>query len=260
MNEKWTACIVYGKDQHTDSFTFLPSLKDRKAQIFQKNLPWLIPVIVCSVLLLLVLFIVVVVLICRRKKQAASSNTDKTFTEQELAEEDVVKMEVEATMAHSTENVIGEKSDEDGRFGLMQHHPSPTIEHANVTAKEGNKMGTQVEAMKCHGDFGTVLVNDANTLYNTLHKEHTNLGPKKGLIQRQIVMGLQKIAEQHTFLNVAAKISSHWIMLDATTSVFLKIDSQHCHLDQNPTNAASMSSTTSPPNNQHIKDGVEEIL
>ncbi|KAK2948857.1 hypothetical protein BLNAU_16200 [Blattamonas nauphoetae] len=43
---KWDACLVYGHDLRTSSFTFLPSLRDRKALTLQKTLPWLIPVIV----------------------------------------------------------------------------------------------------------------------------------------------------------------------------------------------------------------------
>ncbi|KAK2946177.1 hypothetical protein BLNAU_18921 [Blattamonas nauphoetae] len=201
LDDEWTACIVFGMNEHTDSFAFLPSLKDRKSHAFQKSLPWLIPVIVCSVLLLLAILVFVVVT-CRRKKQAASSKTEKTFTEQELAEDVVVKMEVEGTMVHSTENVIGEKSDEDGRFGLIQHNHSPTIELMNSTAKEERKIGTQVEAMKCQDDFGIVLVNNADTLYNRLHKEHAELGSKENVIERQIVMGLQRIADQNRLVNV----------------------------------------------------------
>ncbi|KAK2950957.1 hypothetical protein BLNAU_14148 [Blattamonas nauphoetae] len=247
LNEKWTACIVFGMDQHTDSFVFLETLKERKAEALRESLRWLIPVIVCSVLLLLAVLIVIVVLVWRRKKQPTSSNTEKSSAEQELAEDVVVKVEVEETMHRSTENVIGEKSDEDGRFGLMQHNPSPTIEHGNVTAKEGSKMGIQVEAMKCQDDFGIVMVNDADTLFNKLHTEHADLGPNKALIQRQIVLGLQKITEQNTLLHIAAKISSHSILLDSATSVLFKIDTSHSNLDQVPTN------------NLRVKDDVEEI-
>ncbi|KAK2951540.1 hypothetical protein BLNAU_13562 [Blattamonas nauphoetae] len=256
---EWTARIVFGNGEHTASFTFLESLKNRKAEALKESLPWLIPVIVCSVLLLLAILIVVIILVWRRKKQTASSNTKQTIVEQELVAEDVMKMDVQGTMNLSTKNVIGEKSDQDGRFGLIQNDHPLTIEHGNSTAKEGSKMETQVAAMKCQDDFGIVHMNDADTLYNKLHKEHTALGGKKNLVERQIVMGLLKITEQNSFVNVAARISSHWIILDTKTSVLFKVDSPHSHLDENATNAASVSTTSSHPNNRHLKDGVEEI-
>ncbi|KAK2948321.1 hypothetical protein BLNAU_16770 [Blattamonas nauphoetae] len=257
-DKKWTASVFYGENKLTESFTFLPSLKERKSQAFKKTLAWLIPVIVVCVVALL--SAIIILIICwRRKRQAASKDLEEAFVEDEMDEGVVEKMEVEVTTDNSTKNVIGERSDEDGRFGLIQPDRSSAIDNRNSTTKEGSKMGIQVEAMKCQDDFGIVMVSETDTLFNKLHNEHVDLGSKKGLIQRQIVMGLQKLAEQNNLLNFAASISSRWILLDTTSSVLFKLNSSLFNLDLNQTHASSESTTMSLTNNLQLKDVVEEI-
>ncbi|KAK2959437.1 hypothetical protein BLNAU_5486 [Blattamonas nauphoetae] len=107
FDEGWTARFVFGKNELTDSFTFLKTLKERKAESLQQTLPWLIPVIVCSVLLLLAVLVVVVVVVCRRRRQTAKSDSSTLLSQQELSEDDVAKMEVEMHAYPTTNGLIG---------------------------------------------------------------------------------------------------------------------------------------------------------
>ncbi|KAK2944372.1 hypothetical protein BLNAU_20717 [Blattamonas nauphoetae] len=215
-DEKWTARIVFGKDQHTDSFTFLESLKNRKAQALQQSLPWLIPVIICSALLLLAIVIVVIVLICRRRK-AAKSDSEKLLDKQELNEVDEVKMEVEVPPYHTTNGVIAHKLD-DPQTVMPSNEMEVT--RAEFGAKNAGLRGSPVEAIHCERQFAVVTVDGQDTLYNRIHKGDGVGEGKRREIERKIVRGMLKMVEKHN-LESGTRISPHWILLNRNDSVFI---------------------------------------
>ncbi|KAK2951004.1 hypothetical protein BLNAU_14082 [Blattamonas nauphoetae] len=192
-NEKWDACLVYGHDLRTSSFTFLPSLRDRKALTLQKTLPWLIPVIVCSVVVLLAIIFVVLVVLWRRKKNAASKGSSQLLNEKEMDfADEVAKVDVEVA--------AGSTMDE------IRHPEESPLRHANVTNpspptdcdvdREGNGrpfVASSVEAMQCEGAFGIVSV-DAHDMEKRQGENSTTLNQgERSLSQTTGKGGIEEI-------------------------------------------------------------------
>ncbi|KAK2944369.1 hypothetical protein BLNAU_20714 [Blattamonas nauphoetae] len=252
-NVKWTAWIVFGKDQHTDSFTFLESLKDRKAQALQQSLPWLIPVIIGSAVLLLAIVVVVIVLICRRRK-AAKSDSEKLLSKQELNEVDEVKMEVEMPPYHTTNGVIAHKLDDPQTV-----FPSDEIKYtfAGFNEPQARQIEIPVEAIQCEGQFAVVTVDGQDTLYNRIHKGDGVGEGKRREIERKIVRGMLKMVEKHN-LESGTRISPHWILLNRNDSVFIRVESG---LEKKEDQEKRSLPSNSHPSlsRSGVKDGIEEI-
>ncbi|KAK2963091.1 hypothetical protein BLNAU_2114 [Blattamonas nauphoetae] len=253
MDSKWTARIVFGNGEHTDSFTFLESLKDRKAQSLQKSLPWLIPVLVCSVLLLLA-FLIVVVVICRRRRQSAKLDSSTLLSQQELSADDVMKMEVEMHPYPTTNGVIAQNSHEP-ETAMSSDENMGT--NAAFRSLDSRPLGEQVEAMECEGKFAMETVNGQDTLFNRIHKgDGVNSGRRRE-IERKIVRGMLKMVEKHN-LESGTRISPHWILLDRNDSVFIRVESGVEKTDEQ--DKQSLPNHSQPSESQpRVKDEMEEI-
>ncbi|KAK2963048.1 hypothetical protein BLNAU_2071 [Blattamonas nauphoetae] len=149
MDSEWTARIVFGNGEHTDSFTFLESLKVRRAHALRQSLPWLIPVIVCSVLLLLAVIVVVVVVICRRRRMATKSDSSTIVNQPSLSENEAVENSVEAPTGKASDDNVDRRGELD--------------------ADDRRRMDETVVAMKCEGQFEMEMVDGKNTLFNRMH-------------------------------------------------------------------------------------------
>ncbi|KAK2943772.1 hypothetical protein BLNAU_21310 [Blattamonas nauphoetae] len=189
MDEEWTARIVFGKGEHTDSFTLLQSLKVRRAEILQKALPWLIPVIVCSVLLLLAIVIVVVVVICRRRRRTAKSDPSTVTNQPTLSENEAAK--------NSDDALSSATSDEKEGTGADFH------------TDDDERLGDRVEAMECEGQFEIKIVDGHNTLFSRIHIGDGVGEGKKREIEKKIVRGMLKMVEKHNLEWRRNKIRTH---------------------------------------------------
>ncbi|KAK2947098.1 hypothetical protein BLNAU_17950 [Blattamonas nauphoetae] len=225
LDEKWTARIEFGNGQHTDSFVFLPTLKDRKAQALQKSLPWLIPVIVASVLLFLTIIIIVVILLWRRRKTLKSQSA-KLLDRQELdkIDEDMMKVENEFIPFQTGTDILGLKS----HFGCSENLFNPTMEgtRGNEQMETAKKVKDPVEAMQCEGEFSIVVADAQDSLYNRLHKGDGIGDGKRREIERKIVLGMMKMVEEKKHVSSGTRLSPHWILLNQSNAVFLRIQSE----------------------------------
>ncbi|KAK2954233.1 hypothetical protein BLNAU_10888 [Blattamonas nauphoetae] len=257
LDEKWTACIVFGMGEHTDSFTFLASLKDRKAQALQKSLPWLIPVIVCSVLLLLALFIVVLILVWRRKKKASNDLSSTLSEQQELGEVDA-KVECECLVNQSTDGLFALNMDNEDNGLISRNHPLSTQKDFEPKMEVRSAPATNhVEAMSCEGEFALVMVDGQDTLYNRIHKGEGVAEGKRREIERKIVRGMTKMVENQN-LETGTRISPHWILLNRADSVFLRVESEVEKKQEQ--DMPSLPNNTQPSvSHSGVKDGIEEI-
>ncbi|KAK2949807.1 hypothetical protein BLNAU_15289 [Blattamonas nauphoetae] len=256
QDEKWTACIVYGKDQRTDSFVFLPDLKERKAEALQKALPWMIPLIVSVVLVVVCLVIVItIVLTRRRKKQKEALNQQP----QEELLEDTVKVEVDSVDGQKTTNeIIGLPSDPDGRYGLSRDLDSLTDAETKMTNQKETPMANPVEAMECEGEFGEVVVDKVDTLFTRLHKGNGIGGVKKREIEQRILAGMTKMVENRTRSELALKLSPHWILLNASDQVFFQQKMEQANQPQ-ASEKPSVHSEQTDVSTAKKTDGIEGI-
>ncbi|KAK2962917.1 hypothetical protein BLNAU_1940 [Blattamonas nauphoetae] len=252
-DEKWTARIVFGMNEHTDSFTFLESLKDRKAQALQESLPWLIPVIVCSALLLLAIVIVVIVLICRRRK-AAKSDSEKLLDKQELNEVDDIKLEVEMMPYHTTNGVIAHKLD-DPQTAMASDDMEDT--RGSFHQPQARRLDPPVEALQCEGQFAVETVDGQDTLYNRIHKGDGVASEKRREIEKKIVQGMLKMVEKHN-LEAGTRISPHWILLNRSDSVFIRVQSK-LETKQDQDKSSHLNDTQRSASQSGLKNGIEEV-
>ncbi|KAK2943854.1 hypothetical protein BLNAU_21245 [Blattamonas nauphoetae] len=80
-----------------------------------------------------------------------------------------------------------------------------------------------VEVLKCEGEPAVVHVDSRKTLYSALHVEK-KLDIPKMEIRRQLVAGLERLIQHNPFSDVLTQLSSHWILLDSSGAVCLKLD------------------------------------
>ncbi|KAK2962949.1 hypothetical protein BLNAU_1972 [Blattamonas nauphoetae] len=252
-NEEWKGRIMFGKDKHTDSFTFLESLKNRKAEALKESLPWLIPVIICSVLLLLTIVIVVIVIICRRRK-AAKSDSEKLLDKQELNEVDEIKLEVEMMPYHTTNGVIAHKLD-DPQTAMASDDMEDT--RGSFHQPQARRLDPPVEALQCEGQFAVETVDGQDTLYNRIHKGDGVGEGKKREIEKKIVQGMLKMIEKHN-LEAGTRISPHWILLNRSDSVFIRVQSKlETKHDQDKSSLLKDTQRSASQSGQ--KNGIEEV-
>ncbi|KAK2963054.1 hypothetical protein BLNAU_2077 [Blattamonas nauphoetae] len=204
MDSEWTARIVFGNGEHTDSFTFLESLKVRRAHALRQSLPWLIPVIVCSVLLLLAVIVVVVVVICRRRRMATKSDSSTIVNQPTLSENEATKNSFEAPTGKASDDTEGSRDELD--------------------ADDGPRMDEPVVAMKCEGQFEMEMVDGRKTLFNRMHFGDGVGCGKRREIEKKIVRGMLKMVELDN-LESGIRVSPHWILLNENNSVFIRVES-----------------------------------
>ncbi|KAK2963032.1 hypothetical protein BLNAU_2055 [Blattamonas nauphoetae] len=234
MDSEWRARIVFGNGEYTDSFTFLESLKVRRAQSLRQSLPWLIPVIVCAVLLLLA---VIVVVICRRRRKATNSDSSTIVNQPTLSENEAVENSIEVLKRKASDD------NEDTRDELG--------------ADDGQRMDSSVVAMKCEGQFEMEMVDGKKTLFNRMHFGDGVGCEKRREIEKKIVRGLVKMVELEN-LESGIRLSPHWILLNENDSVFIRVESGIEKKDEHdkpslPNNTQSSESHTG------MKDEIDEI-
>ncbi|KAK2947099.1 hypothetical protein BLNAU_17951 [Blattamonas nauphoetae] len=259
LEEKWSACIVFGNAQHTDSFVFLQTLKERQAQALRESLRWLIPVIVASVVLLVtVIFIVIVIVVCRRRK-ATKSDSEKLLGKHELNEidEDVMKVENEFVPSETGTDMLGLKS----HFGCSENLFNPTMEgtRGDEQMETAKKLFDPVHAMQCEGEFPIVVADAQDSLYNRLHKGDGIADGKRREIERKIVVGMMKMVEEKKHVSSGTRLSPHWILLNQSDAVFFRLQSELDKKQDEKSTSQDKQQQHQSLSNTTAKSGVEEI-
>ncbi|KAK2955721.1 hypothetical protein BLNAU_9257 [Blattamonas nauphoetae] len=189
-------------------------------------LSWLIPLVACLLLAVVVLIVVFVLVYRRKKKNEPSPN--------QMEEQDEVRVEdkMDVMEGEFTNQMI----ETDG----LGHTPA---ESSNVgsTCLNGSRGGLDgrgkewVEVMACNGGFEISSAPMTNTLYSVLHKEHREIG-KRG-VGIQIVNGLKQIVAHRGWSDVLTRLSSHWILIDGSGNVQLKLQMNASEAEQEAAHA-----------------------
>ncbi|KAK2955757.1 hypothetical protein BLNAU_9293 [Blattamonas nauphoetae] len=183
-------------------------------------LSWLIPLVACLLVALIVL-IVVFVLVYRRKKNEPAQK------EMEAQDEVRVEDKMEVVEVEYTNRVI--ETDGLGHSGAESSDVGSTRLNGSRGGLEGG--GKEwVEVMACSGGFEISSAPMTNTLYSVLHKEHREIG-KRG-VGIQIVNGLKQIVAHRGWSDVLTRLSSHWILIDGSGNVQLKLQMNASEAEQ----------------------------
>ncbi|KAK2941993.1 hypothetical protein BLNAU_23094 [Blattamonas nauphoetae] len=212
----WIGLVAFGRSGETESFAFKVNAKEARALALRKTLPWLIPLIVSICVLVLVAIVIIVIL--RRRKRTEPSQPQKEMEDQIVVSGEEKMEEICQTQEgiHTRNSIVTAKESNDG-MSTRAVFPAESIDP---------KLNL-VEAVQCGEKLESTAVREDDTLYNRLHKSEHKTGIVKRVVQRQLALGLQKIAESNQHAPILSKLSSHWVMFDAAGSVCLKLkDSQ----------------------------------
>ncbi|KAK2943754.1 hypothetical protein BLNAU_21324 [Blattamonas nauphoetae] len=209
--------VLFGESGKTDSFS-LTGLKGNMSQ--GGRVVSIVVPIVCSVVLLLFLLIVVLVLICRRQQKKKKEEKPKAMSELDECQVEVKEEELEN---NSTIRPVLDTTN-------VTLHPNSFNMISNGVAQDqqqfssfGQSFIEHVEVLKCEGEPAVVRVPANRTLYSALHVEKRSDLPKVE-IRRQLVAGLNRLVQHNPFSDVLTQLSSHWVLVDSSGSVFLKLD------------------------------------
>ncbi|KAK2963045.1 hypothetical protein BLNAU_2068 [Blattamonas nauphoetae] len=172
-------------------------------------LSWLLPLVGC-LLIALVLAIIIIVLLRRRQKKSADP-AQKEMEEQEPL--DVEK--VEEFGVDCSNGVIRTDGNDHPAFSSHKDDSSNKTETDQQIESEFGEVRT------CSGDFAISTVRMDSTLYSVLHKNHREIG-KRG-VGLQIVNGLKHVVAHRPASDVLTRLSSHWILIDTSGLVQLKL-------------------------------------
>ncbi|KAK2948622.1 hypothetical protein BLNAU_16441 [Blattamonas nauphoetae] len=208
---RWIGLVSFGRSGETESFTFKSNAREALAKALQKTLPWLIPLVISVCVLILVA--IVVVIIVRRRKQTQPTQQQQEMEDQlEVDEEKMEEIGQTQEGIHTRNSIVTAKESNDG----VTAHDVFTTEPIDAKLRF-------VEAVQCGEMLESTVVREVDTLYNKLHKSEHKTGIVKRVVQRQLALGLQKIAEADQNATVLSNLSSHWVMFDAAGSVCLKL-------------------------------------
>ncbi|KAK2941612.1 hypothetical protein BLNAU_23489 [Blattamonas nauphoetae] len=211
--------VLFGESGKTDSFS-LTGVKGKMSQA--GRIVSIVVPIVCSVVLLLILLVVVLVLVCRRHQKKTIQEQSKQLNELDECQVEVKEDDIDN---HSTIKPFFTAS-------VETLHPHSLNMISNGVAQDQPEISSTrpqcieyVDVLKCEGEPAVVRVDAKKTLYSALHFEKTLTLPKME-IRRQLVAGLDRLVQHNPFSDVLTQLSSHWILVDSSGSVCLKLD-QH---------------------------------
>ncbi|KAK2961892.1 hypothetical protein BLNAU_3329 [Blattamonas nauphoetae] len=227
---QWLGRISFGGQHTTDSFEMKLSARMAQANEMKKTLPWLIPLIVVLSILLVVGIILFVC--CRRRKQKIPTNASE-LQAQELVEDEKMEVLSEDTVQQAPNSALSTLNSKHIR-AEDQHTQLPPV---SVDSSISMPAAQYVEALSCAGKMEMALVRKQDTLYARLHTEQ---GKKIALttesVRRQLLRGIQKIWETDKRAPILTKLSSHVVMVDFASNVFLNVNEDQTTHPQNEQN------------------------
>ncbi|KAK2950541.1 hypothetical protein BLNAU_14535 [Blattamonas nauphoetae] len=215
---QWLGRISFGGQYTTDSFEMKLSAKMARANELKKTLPWLIPLIV--VLSILVVVGIVLVVCCRRRKQKTPTNASEM--EPQLPVEDEKMDELIHTPSHPPNSALSTLNSKRISAEDQQTQLPPVSIESSISLPAVQ----YIEALTCAGKLEMALVRKQDTLYARLHTEQ---GRKMALttesVRQQLLRGIQNVWETDRQAPILTKLSSHVVMVDFASNVFLNINS-----------------------------------
>ncbi|KAK2941718.1 hypothetical protein BLNAU_23380 [Blattamonas nauphoetae] len=218
--------------------------------------------IVAAVIIALLLIIIIAVL-CRRrksKKKAEEKGNQELDTTDEV---DVMKEEGDVQDT-TIKPIFGSSTGQLHNHSLLMvsddNEQDGPIQNVDATALVPVQY---VSAVRCDSENGQVPVDPRNTLYRRLHVEKKR-DLSKRTIALQIVKGLERMQKERTSSEIFSRLSPHWIIVDNTNNVFLRVESQTPH----PSEGDQMKASASRNNEdrrwnapeQETKEGENEVM
>ncbi|KAK2951250.1 hypothetical protein BLNAU_13866 [Blattamonas nauphoetae] len=215
--------LLYADDQTTASFSLTGSSKGNMA-LGGVVISIVIP-IVCTLMIVLIVFLIIVGVLCRRrkmKKEAEQASQELNLPEEgeilvkyELAEPDeTVKPFFGTSKDHSKQSSLLMVNDDNEQICTPRQADAAFLDPVQY-----------VSAIACEGENGVFPVDPRNTLYHRLHVEKKKDLSKK-MIALRILKGLERMVKERPSSEIFSKLSPHWIIMDYTNNVFLRIESQ----------------------------------
>ncbi|KAK2956358.1 hypothetical protein BLNAU_8725 [Blattamonas nauphoetae] len=239
---EWRGRLVFGKGQRTtDWFVIQKDSSSRMAQSVKDNMKWWVPLVV--VLACLILALIVVVVLCLRRHSKKTEAKTQLTNEMNHQEMEVEKIEEDAIIRSDQLVVSSAKC----MHGISQQVQVCEEQGFKPTIEPQNEIPVQdrVEAMSCHGEMKTVVVNKMDTLYERLHTKKMMLDRRH--VEQMIVRGMMQMMENR-HEETGLRLSSHWVLFDKHGEVCLKLGNEQT--DVNEKHAAT---GTAPKTNEAIR-------
>ncbi|KAK2959849.1 hypothetical protein BLNAU_5046 [Blattamonas nauphoetae] len=213
----------------------------------KRLLSWLIPLVAC-LLVALVIAIIVIVLLRRRQQKPAQKELE---TQEPMDVEKVEDFGVDCS-----HGVIRTDENDQATFDPSHDHPTRVNHSDEVLNTMSRKEGELVEVMSCRGDFTISTARMDSTLYSVLHKERREIG-KRG-VGVQIVNGLTHVVAHRGWSDVLTHLSSHWILIDASGNVQLKLQMNASEAEQEAAQAQKRNANMTD-NSEKDKSGMDDL-
>ncbi|KAK2942740.1 hypothetical protein BLNAU_22329 [Blattamonas nauphoetae] len=217
--------LVFGDGQTTDSFSLIGN---RKGNMAQGGVVTTIVVPIVVVILVALLLIIILIVLCRHRKMKKNASEKER---QELDTTDAVDvMKDDGEVQGSTiKPIMGTSTERVHEHSLLMISQAKEQDRF-IPGPEGTPLfqlqfgvAPHVEAVRCDEKEGVVHVDPRNTLYHRLHVEKKVDFNKKQMAVR-ITRGLERMLTTSPFSEVFTRLSPHWIILDQSNNVFLRID------------------------------------
>ncbi|KAK2955313.1 hypothetical protein BLNAU_9704 [Blattamonas nauphoetae] len=208
--------LVFGDGQTTDSFSLIGN---GKGNISEAGVVTSIVIPIVAVILVALLLIIIVIVVCRRRKIKKEASGRERHELDPTDAVDVLKNDGEVP-DESIKPFIGSPAKNNSL--LMVSDDKEQDEQMHTLASSILPLN-HVDALRCDNEEGIVQVDPRNTLFHRLHIEKKVDFDKKQM-GVQIVRGLKRMLTTSPFSEVFSRLSPHWIILDQSNNVFLRID------------------------------------
>ncbi|KAK2945405.1 hypothetical protein BLNAU_19674 [Blattamonas nauphoetae] len=225
---EWRGRLLFGPSGRSSEWMVIRESDGAiRKSLASKNMPWILG-IVGGVLLMLLAVIIIIVLVRRCKKEKGKDEKKPMMAEMDVFL-DEMKVEDQQTwpgqMNTSTDNILGLIEDRDGRFGL-KHIDTANNEIADgirIPDDEEGGVGMMVEAVRCEGEFESVVTCKSHTLYSRLHGKDQGKKLDAKTTAVLIVQGLQNSVTDKARREMFLRLAPNWILLDEKDGVLLQM-------------------------------------
>ncbi|KAK2946833.1 hypothetical protein BLNAU_18210 [Blattamonas nauphoetae] len=219
--DEWLGRLRFGREGQTETFQFKMSAKQARSKLMEKNIPWMIPLIIALSVLLL-LSIIILCLLRRRRQQKQNKQNDSEMLPQAPIEDDKIEVISEETALNANNSAISTINSKER--AQMNTRPQDEDTPASFEAAIPNE--ECVEALACSGKMEMTVVRKQDTLYTRLHTEQgKRIALTKESVRQQLLQGIMKIWETDKHAPLLTQLSSHIVMVDAANNVFLSVGS-----------------------------------
>ncbi|KAK2955922.1 hypothetical protein BLNAU_9082 [Blattamonas nauphoetae] len=222
---EWKGCLVFGRNQRTDSFR----VKDKQSALalsaMKKALRWIIPLVVGVLALIIILLIIICV--CRRRQKQKGEEMQQLTENAELAPMDLEKIDI--LDEHPSIGAIRNNSAE-GNDVLVKTE-AETITKKHLPSSTAPDSRPCVEAIHCEDPFDTTAVRRMDSLFNILHRQDAPLQFDRRRLQRAVVEALKQLGAKEPKSELLTKLNPHNVMVEKEGTVSLTLNEDDAKTD-----------------------------